>query len=135
MIQNDDILRKLIKEIKLDSPSENFTHDVMKLCYSQQVSLYNFKLFNIWFKKSLPYISAVLIFAVVTAILIIFNISIEPKLITDFFETIGLGFLNMFATIKLASVGVIFGIGAFILLIFNKIKQSNLDFKFIKINK
>jgi hypothetical protein len=126
MIKNDEILRKLIKEIKLDSPSDGFTENVMKLCYSQEVSLSKFKLFNIWFKKSLPYITAILIFIIVTAALLIFNISIEPDLITNFFETIGLGFLNILSTIKLVSIGVIFGVGSSILLIYNKIKQSNL---------
>ena len=123
----DDILREIIRKVELESPSKDFVKNVMMMCYEADIKLSNYDLFRIWLKKSLPYAAAIFIFVFVTTILFVTGITFEPEVISNFFSSLGLGFINTLSIIRLTTIGLIFGLGSSLVLFYNKVKQQKLE--------
>jgi hypothetical protein len=121
-INRDDFLGKLIQEIELDCPSDNFVDNIMSQCYAEQVVIKS------KFRLAIPWVSASLIFIILFSLVFIFGGPILGGSLYGIFSgslgTIGSVALKVLATMKLTYIGLgLAGISGIILII-NKIKQK-----------
>jgi hypothetical protein len=120
-INRDDFLGKLIQQIELDYPSDNFVDNVMSKCCAEQVIKSKFRL-------AIPWVAASLIFITLFSLVFIFGGSLLGGSLYGIFSgslgTIGSVALKVLATMKLTYIGLgLAGISGIILFI-NKIKQN-----------
>lgn len=125
-LNRDDYLGKLIQEIELDSPSDNFVENVMAKCYAEEIVVQ--PVFKTKFKLALPWIVASIVFIGLFALTFLFGGSFIGGSIYTLFSSTGLSsiLLKGLATMRLAYVGLTFGTLGGILLIINQIKQQRL---------
>lgn len=125
-LNRDDYLGKLIQEIELDSPSDNFVENVMAKCYAEEIVVQ--PVFKTKFKLALPWIVASIVFIGLFALTFLFGGSFIGGSIYTLFSSTGLSsiLLKGLATMRLAYIGLTFGTLGGILLIINQIKQQRL---------
>jgi len=120
-MEKDKFLRENIKKIHLESPYSDFTIRVMNLIYIENEKLSTAQVIKMWFKKSIPYIAAILVFVIVSTILLLTGTSVEPTIINEFLTLLGLKFVSV---LRLVSVGLVFGTFGAILILFNRNKHN-----------
>jgi len=121
-INRDDFLGKLIQEIELDTPSDNFVDNVMSQCCAEQVVIKS------KFRLALPWVTVSLIFVTLFTLVFIFGGPILGGSLYGLFSgsvgTIGSIALKVLATMKLTYVGLTLAGVSGIILVINKMKQN-----------
>ena len=121
-INRDDFLGKLIQQIELCCPSDNFVDNVMLKCCTEQIVIKS------KFRLAIPWVAASLIFITLFTLVFIFGGPILGGSLYGIFSgslgTIGSVALKVLATMQLTYVGLgLAGISGIILVI-NKMKQN-----------
>ena len=121
-INRDDFLGKLIQEIELDCPSDNFVDNVMSQCCVEQVVTKS------KFRLALPWVTVSLIFVTLFTLVFIFGGPILGGSLYGLFSgsvgTIGSIALKVLATMQLTYVGLTLAGVSGIILVINKMKQN-----------